>query len=564
MSQISIQQLYAQAARHQQAGDLRQAEILYRQILNHSPREARALHNLGLMAHQLGRSDLAVQWIGQAIEIQPTYGGWRDLGVVLRLTGQPHKAIEAFHRAIALKPGSASDYNNLGNAHKEAGQTQAATAAYQQAISIEPGSADAHANLGTVLVKLRRFDQGVQSLERAAALNPQSPVILTNFGNSLIESGDPDRAIEIFRRAIALAPNHADAYSGLGNALRLIGEIEQSEQTHRRSIVLNPQLPEPHFGLALVLLAQGKLAEGWEEYEWRWKCEAVRSPRRNFAQPMWDASPSHDRTLLIHAEQGFGDTLQFVRYLPIVRERVAKIILECQPTLVQLVESVSDGVTVIPQSSTLPPFDMHCPLLSLPKMFRTRLDSIPARVPYLAAAPSEIERWKRQVDHVGPGLKVGLVWAGNPLFSDDLFRSLKLEQLSPLATVEGVRYFSLQKGAAAEQLKSPPPGLELINWTEQLHTFSDTAALIANLDLIITSDTSVAHLAAALNRPTWLMLSHSPDWRWMLTGENCPWYPSVRLFRQTRRADWADVIRRVAMALQAVAKRLDGSPADRS
>ena len=488
MSLLTIPQAFELALQHQQAGRLQQAELLYRQILAEQPAHEGAILYTGVMAHQQGRNDVALDLIRKAIALNPDVPeAYNSLGVVLLAQRRFHEAIVAFRQALLLRAGYPNAQYNLGQALNGARQFEEAIIAYRQAILLDPGFANTHNNLG--------------------------------------------------------------------NALMELGQIHAAIAAYEQAVALEPTLPEAHYNLALALLARGDFNGGWDEHEWRWKCKNFSSPQRNFAQPLWDGSPFDDRTLLLHCEQGFGDAIQFIRYLPLVARRGGKIIIECQPELEGLLGALSSIVSrdcqIISCGQSLPSFDLHCPLLSLPRVFNTTLENIPAEVPYLFPDPKLIDFWRERLLRFGSDLKIGLAWAGSPTHKTDQSRSISLGRLGALAEVRGARFFSLQKGLAAAQGKFPPPGLELIDWTDEFNNFND-AALMANLNLIITVDTSVAHLAAALARPTWVLLSFVPDWRWLLDREDSPWYPTMRLFRQRSRGDWDGVIRRVVEAVAAL------------
>jgi len=528
MAQLTIQQAFDLASKHHQSGRLQQAQQLYQQILARQPDHAGAMHHLGVLAHQQEQNDLAAELIRKAIALNPNVPqAHNSLGTALQAIGQTDEAIASYTHALALKPKFPSALFNLGAAQQSKGQLDESIAAYRAAIATQPDYVQAHSNLGIALK----------------------------------EKGELDQAITAFRSAIAVDPNYADAHYNLGLALRAQGNLTDAIDSFRQAIALQPNSPLAHLNLGMSLLARQDFQQGWEEYEWRWKCRP--SPQRTFDQPKWDGSSLNNRTLLIHAEQGFGDTIQFIRYLPLVAQRMdargGRIVIECQPELEQLLATIAQKIPqaisgrwhIISRCQPLPPFDLHCPLLSLPWAFKTTLDSIPAEVPYLFPDPNRIQRFRQGLIPSGSNLKIGLAWAGSPTHKHDRTRSVSLDQLAPLAAVPGAKFYSLQKGPAAAQAKSPPPGLNLIDWTDEFSNFND-AALIANLDLIITVDTSIAHLAGALGRPTWVLLSFAPDWRWLLDREDSPWYPSMRLFRQPSLGDWESVVGRVAEALTGV------------
>jgi tetratricopeptide (TPR) repeat protein len=512
---MTLQQQLQSALSHHQAGRLAEAEKVYRQILAQQPDHAEALHLLGVLARQSGHSDAAVKLIRQAIR---------------------------------LKPDHAAAHGNLGNALKDLGQLDEAVVCYRQAIRLMPDHADAHCNLGNALKDLGQLDEAIASYRHAIRLKPDFAEAQSNLGSALTGMGRFGEAVVACRQAARLKPDLPEAHNNLGNALQGKGQFEEAIAALRQAIVLNPKLPEAHNNLAFALLARGDFEQGWEEYEWRWKCKDL-PPARNFAQPQWDGCPLEGRTLLLHTEQGLGDAIQFIRYVPLVAQRGGITIIECQAELQRLFQTVAGRCEVVARSQPLPAFDLHCPLLSLPGVFGTNLANIPNIVPYLSPDPALVDAWNRTLGSPDGQLRVGLAWAGSPRFKADRTRSLNLQQLALFVAVRGVKFYSLQKGPAGEQAKNPPPGLELVDLGPQLNDFADTAAVMSLMDLIITTDTSVPHLAGALARPVWVMLQLVPDFRWLLEREDSPWYPSMRLFRQPCGGDWDSVITRVVETL---------------
>ncbi len=416
---------------------------------------------------------------------------------------------------------------------------------------MSPFSPQAFNNRGIALRDLGQLDEAIACLREAITLDPNAPEPHNNLGLALQGKGQLDEAIVAFRRAIALNPNLAEVHNNLGIALADKGQLDGAIAAHRQAIALKPNLAKAHYNLGIALLTRGDLQLGWEEYEWRWKCEGVPLLLRNYSQPQWDGGPLEGRTILLHAEQGIGDAIKFVRYVPLVAQRGGRIIIVCFAELERLFRAMHGGwqVLVPAPGQPLPAFDLHAPLLSLPRVLATTLSNIPRVVPYLQADAEEVKKWQRRLAGYPPSLNVGLVWAGRPTQRNDRNRSVKLARLAPLGRVAGVRFFSLQKGEAAAEAKAPPPGMELVDWTQELKDFADTAALIANLDLVISVDTAVAHLTGAMGKPIWTLLSFVPGWHWLLEREDSPWYPSMRLFRQPSRGDWDTVIMRLAEAL---------------
>jgi tetratricopeptide (TPR) repeat protein len=548
MAQTTIQQAFVLAVQHHQAGRWREAEQLYRQVLAQYPQHAGAMLFLGVIAHQVGRIDVAVGLIRQAIALNPNNAeAHNNLGVALKDKGQLDDAIAAYRQAIALRPNYPEAYNNLGNALTDKGQLDEAIAAYRQAIALNPNLPEAHNNLGNALRTKGQLDEAIAACRQAIALRPNYLEAHSNLGNVLTDQGHLDDAIAAYRQTIALDPNFPDAHSNLGSALKDKGQFDEAIAAFRQAIALNPRLPEAHHNLSLALLARGDFQQGWDEYEWRWKCK---NPlRRDFAQPQWDGCPLDGRAILLQAEQGFGDAIQFIRYLPLVEQRGGRIIIECQVELQRLFRIMAGRWHIVALGQPLPVFDLHCPLLSLSRISRANLANIPNTVPYLYADADDTGSWQQRLGGHCPLVKVGLAWAGSPTHRNDRNRSIKLEMLAPLGQVPGMRFFSLQKGAAAAEAKTPPPGMDLVDWTMELKDFADTAALIANLDLVIAVDTAVIHLAGAMGKPVWTLLPFVPDWRWLLQRPDSPWYPTMHLFRQPRIGDWDSVITSVVEAL---------------
>ena len=517
MATVTIEQAFQTALGHHRAGRLAEAEAVYRQILAVQPHHADALHLLGVIAQQVGHPDAAIELIAKAIAAVPDYSdAHNSLGNALKDKGRLDEAVAAYYRAIALRPDYAEAYYNLGGALHCHGRLEEAVAAYRQAIIVRPDYPEAYYNLGGVMQ----------------------------------EMGLADAAVAAYRHAIAIRPGYVEAHGNLGNALKSAGRVDEAIAAYEQAVAVSPGFGEAHYNLALALLLGGVFGRGWEEYEWRWKVRYFAPAWRNFAQPQWDGAPLEGRAILLHAEQGFGDTMQFIRYLPMVRECGGKIILECQPELQRILQGMLPGLAVISKGQPLPAFEVHCPLMSLPRIFATDLTNIPHDVPYLSANLAGAEAWRERLACAASGLKVGIVWAGHRGHTNDRNRSLSLAALAPLAGVFGVRFFSLQKGDAASESHHPPPGMELTDVGQDLNDFADTAALIANLDLVIAVDTAVVHLAGAMGRPVWTLLPFVPDWRWLLGREDSPWYPTMRLFRQPEAGDWESVIRRVAEELR--------------
>jgi Tfp pilus assembly protein PilF len=424
--------------------------------------------------------------------------------------GNAAAALERFRAAQRIDPSNATLHLYSGAAQHELGRYEEAVASYRHAIDIAPHMGEAHNNMGNALMVLGRFSDAADSFSRAVPLLASSPVPLT----------------------------------ARATALQALGMVPEAEVHCRTALVIDPDFAASHWNLALNLLLQGRYAEGWPEYEWRWRKPNFTSPCRHTEVPLWDGSPLHGQTIVLHAEQGFGDTIQFVRYAPLVAERGGTVIVECHPQLVELLRSVKGIHDVVPFGAPLPPFNCQAPLLSLPRIFGTTLLNIPSTTPYVSVTAEQRHKWSSLMACHPKSLRAGLVWAGKSY--PDPNRSCRLVELAPLATAQNITFFSLQLGAGSEQASSPPPGMSLIDLTDQIRDFEDTAALIDQLDLVISIDTAVAHLAGALGKPAFIMLPFAPDWRWLIDRCDSPWYPSMRLFRQEITGEWYPVISRIA------------------
>jgi Flp pilus assembly protein TadD len=542
-------------------GQLNEAIGAYRRAVTLRPRYPEAYSNLGTALTAKGQFDEAIAACRQAIALRSNFPkAYNNLGNALKEDGRLDEAIAAFRHAIHLEGRFPEAHNNLGAALREKGEREEAIAVCRKAIALQPNFATAHYNLGNALKDKGQLDEAIGSYRQAIAHQPSLAEAHSNLGVALKDSGELDDAIAACRQAVALQPAVPKGHSNLGVVLKDKGQLDDAIAAFRQAIALNPNYADAHNNLALTLLLLGDFPSGWASHEWRWKCDSFTSPRHHFVQPQWDGSGRIDRTILLHAEQGFGDTIQFIRYVPWVAERCGKVIVRCQPELLQLLHSTPGVAQWLTPGEPLPPFDFHCPLLSLPLAFGTRMQTIPSSTAYLQAETQEIERWRKRFPDSCPDSKLGLAWAGQSAHTNDRNRSVPLSLLVPLSHVPGLNFYSLQKGDRAMQAQNPPGGMKLVDWTQELRDFSDTAALIANLDLVITVDTAVAHLAGAMGKPVWLLLPFVPDWRWMMDREDSPWYPTMRLFRQKAIGQWEEVVERVSEALRSfVPRALDAS-----
>ncbi len=577
--------IFHQRGKHAQA--VRQIDL----ALKRSPQNSFALNNRGIALGELKRFDEALASFDRAIAARPDYAdAHSNRGNVLKALKRFEEALASFDRALALRPDFAEAHSNRGDvlntmkrygaaldacdravvlrpefaeAHCNRGNAlqgrkrfDEAVAACDRALTLQPDFATAHCNRGNALHELGRFDEALAACERAVALRPDFAAAHCNRGNALQELQLFDDAVAAYDRALALQPDFADAHYNRGNALQALKRSEQALAGFERAIALRPDFADAHFNEALCRLVTGDLARGWEKYEWRWQTTQIGDAKRFFDRPLWrGAQDIAGKTMLLHAEQGMGDTIQFCRYVPLVAERGARVILEVPAPLHALMRSLGGGARIVAMGETLPDFDLHCPLLSLPLAFGTALDTIPSRMPYLYADGGKARAWR---DRFGKHdrLRVGLVWAGNPrkelpgAHRIDRRRSMAFDRLAPLFAIADCEFYSLQKGdEAAAQLRTSAWRERVVDWTDELHDFSDTAALIENLDLVIAVDTSVAHLAGALGKPFWLLNRDDTCWRWLRDRDDSPWYPTARQFRQDLSRDWDNVIARVQAAL---------------
>ncbi|MGB3496175.1 MAG: tetratricopeptide repeat protein [Elainellaceae cyanobacterium] len=595
-------------ALHQQ-NRLEEAGQWYQRILDHQPDFAPACNNLAVVLRRLGRDADAQVVLERAIALNPNAPeAYNNLGNLLMRQGKRHEAQTAYEKAVTLAPDSLDVRLNWANALRDSGQLREAIAQYQEMLQRDPTFVDVYNNLGNLLQNIQKYEQAIACYQ-AGLQHRSTPSLLNNLAAAYQSLGRNEEAIAHYQQAIALRPNYADAYYNLGNALRAMDQHQEAIAAYGKAIDLNPQASENYNNLGLVLhdvrhmpqalvcferaialrsdypdailnrglsrLIMGELEQGFADYEQRWRVKGRDfKPPREFDVPLWNGDELPESTILLHAEQGLGDTLQFVRYVSLASERVGQVVLECQPPLVKLLRSVPGVDAVIAKGDRLPKFEAHAPLMSLPHLLDTTLTTIPATVPYVNPVGSRPDKVSQEleksedvvssnglqslIEQGGDRLKVGIVWAGSPTHLNDRHRSCSIEWFKPLGEIPGVQLYSLQKGDREADLQ-PDQNTDhetshetspILNLAPELHDFTDTAGAIARLDLVITVDTSVAHLAGALGKPVWVLLGFASDWRWLLEREDSPWYPTARLFRQTQLDNWADVFAQVKAALQ--------------
>jgi tetratricopeptide (TPR) repeat protein len=528
----------------------------YERALALKPDHADAYINRGIALFELGRYAQALASYDEALMLTPDDAPTHsNRGNALSKLARLDEAFASHERAIALKPDYAEAYSNRGTLLMQLEQPQAALASYERAIALRPKSAQAYFHRGIAHSALKQWDQAVASYDQAIALEPDYSDALANRGGALMQLGLIEAALANFERLIALHPGDAEGHYTRGVALFALERIDDALASFEQAIALEPDLAKARSNVGLLRLLKGDFALGWEKFESRWTNKDLISTKRDLTQPLWlgDADLS-GKTILLHSEQGLGDAIQFCRYVPMIATKGAKVILEVSPWLTDLMKTLGGDPEVVGLGGPLPDFELHCPLLSLPLAFKTRMETIPGEVPYLSAHPSYVAKWKARIQP-STGPHIGLVWAGNPKHANDHHRSIGLQSMLPLFSSSGAQFFSLQKNLRegdAEILQNNPKIFQLGN---DLETFADTAAIVSILDLVISVDTSVAHLAGALGKPVWILLPFVPDWRWLLEREDSPWYPTARLFRRSRRGDWSEVIEKVAHALSGLSFR---------
>jgi len=525
----------------------------YERALALAPRSIDTLYNLGNICQELGQAERAATYFERALRLSPaSVELHNNLGIALQALGRLDEAITCSRKALALRPDAPELLDNLAAALHQQGQSEAAQATYERALKLNPNRVESYIGLGAVLVDRGRAEEALHRYEQALSLAPDHPALHSNLGVALVELGRPLEAIAHYRRALAAQPDRAETHNNLGIALERLGQYPEALDCYGRALALGPDYAEAHFNRAHALLITGNLDEGWREYEWRF---AVARYVRDFDRPLWEGEPLAGKTILVHAEQGFGDTLQFVRYIPMIAAAGGRVVLEAPRALMHITRSVAGLSEVLASGDSLPEFDCHCPLLSLPRVLGTTIATIPNQVPYLAAEPERIGFWRERLPKAG--LRVGIVWQGNPQARMDKARSIPLCEFAAMAAVPGVYLVSLQKNDGLDQLGSLPADMRIDTLGPEFDAgpdaFRDTAAVMMSLDLVIACDTSVAHLAGALGRPVWVILANNPDWRWLVGRDDSPWYPTTRLFRQHQPGDWTGVMREAAAALAQLA-----------
>ncbi len=573
----------------QQAGDLDGAESLYRRALEARPDDADARYLLGFLHHQRGEEDQALSLILEAVAQRPEEALFlKGLGDVFRNTGHQDRARECyaravtldrlfvdplvalgelaasemnlkdavdwFRRAINVDSTSVQAYIGLGCAFRELNNLDGAERCLKIAVELKPTSPEAIAALGEIAMKRRQFSEAESLFRKSLDLRPLSPLIMNNLGSALKEQGRIAESIPWYLEAADRAPNEPSVAFNLGCAHGVLGETGEAIRWYNRATDLKPDYAEAHANKSLLLLTSGDFEHGWEEYEWRFKIKDDRQKidRRVFPAPLWDGSPFPGKTLLVRSEQGAGDMIQFSRYLPLAKALGGRVIFETGKKLCRLLQYVEGADQIVTISETpRTNFDFWIPLLSLPKYFTRSITDIPSSQSYLRAEPELVASTAELIDR--DSFTVGLCWQGNREYVGDGNRSMPFNDFAAVFAVPGVRFYSLQKGFGSEQLDESPHAASVEDIAARLDAgadrFVESAAVIMHLDLVISVDTAIAHLAGALGRPVWLLLSPNAEWRWFRNTEDSPWYPSMRLFRRRPSETWSALVERVSHQL---------------
>ncbi len=522
-------------------GRLEEAEKIYRDVLRSDPGNFDALHLLGLMAYQNGRHEQAVDLISRAISVNPNVPfAYTNRGNALKVLNRAGEALANYKRATQLDPSDADAHGNLGVVLEEMGRFAEALASYDKAIAVRPDFAEVYLKRGNTLKQLGRLDEAVTSFTAAIAYQPGFGELYNNLGTALYALRRYDEAASNFDAAIRLKPA-AETWYNRGLALKALTRFDEAITSFKRAVEIRPNYADAILNQCFVELLTANFPDGWKHFEWRVRRElAGNIPRLTSLQQ------AAGKTVLVHWEQGLGDTIQFCRYAGMLKEQGARVLFAPQPNLKMLLESFDGGIELVDDRNP-PAFDLHIPLLSLPGLFGTVLETIPARRSYLSADPARVAHWKEKIGT--GGFKVGICWKGSAVHVENVSRSFPAEFFQQMSGIAHVRLISLLKSE-----ETIPSGIEALEGLDTgTDAFADTAAVMMNLDLVITADTSIAHLAGALGVPTWVALRHVPDWRWLMERADSPWYPSMRLFRQESDADWKSVIRQMETALAALA-----------
>lgn len=533
-------------------GRLEEARTRYEFILECQGADAQATFMLGIIEYRLSRFRQALAWFDATIRIRPDFAeAHSNRGLALLAMDNVEAAISGFDKAVALNPRYAEAWHNRGIACHRHRRFDAADASFDKAIDIRPDFAPAYAGKGDTLLTIRQFGPAISCYDKVISIHSGIPEIWMNRGIALQELERFDDALNSYEQAIALAPDAPQPHYNRGKSFQELNKLQDAIDCYDRAIAIRPDYAEARLNKSFALLLDGNFNEGLELYEWRWKTATNAPLQRSFTRHPWlgNESPA-GKTLLIHAEQGFGDTIQFSRYAKCLADMGATVIMQVQPELAGVLRDLEGVSQLVSMSTPPPPFDLHCPMLSLPLACKTEIQTIPAAAKYISAPHDNLAKWRQRLGSHDGTLRIGLAWSGNPLPINGRKRTIPLAQL--LGRLPGgLRYFSLQKELWPSDLPAMETcGSNITHFGDELEDFGDTAALCELMDLVVSIDTGIAHLSAALGKATWVLLPFSPDWRWLLGRDDSPWYPMATLFRQTSRGNWNDVLEVVATRLE--------------
>lgn len=552
---FDINQSLHEAMALQRQGKLRDAEKIFTRVLKAAPDHFDALNLLGTVKAQLGRMGEAYRLLSAAIKINPRIAGaWANLGQVLLALKRHDEAVECFDKARTLAPDDVAVLYQHANALLSAGRTEEALAEFRHVLMRTPQHAEARLNCGIALAALGHHQDAVADFDAALTAMPGHPGVHYNRGLALYALGRYAAALDAHDRALASAPEHAGAWLHRGRALAALKRVDEAVKSYAKARSAGKDHPDIQFSEALALLTLGDYRTGFEKYEARWRRSGMPPPQSRKGTLWLGDYPLSRKTVLLHAEQGLGDTIQFARYVPLLAATGANIVLEVQSELTALMSRLDGSAKIIASGEAPPPFDVHCPLGSLPLALRTEPDSVPAPIPYLSADDTSLAKWAARIGALARP-RIAIAWSGNPSHYNDCNRSLAFARLAPLflhrgdQASGGARFISIQREVRSEDASALAAETRVLHVGGDLENFTDTAAVIALSDLVIAADTAVAHLAGAMGRPLWVLIPFAPDWRWTLNGEASPWYPTARLFRQTAIGDWDGVIARIAAEL---------------
>ena len=532
------------------AGRLREAEKIYARIVKAAPDYFDALHLLGSLKAQAGQMGEALRLITAALKINPrATDALINLANVMHALKRDADALDCLDKALAIKPGDLQALQNRGAALLTLNRPQDALANFEQVLQREPRNGEALLNRGVAKAALGQQAEALSDFNTALAAMPGHPNVLYNRGSALSEVGRYAEAVADFDRALAAVPAHARAWNNRGRALQQLNRHAEAVKSFDKAIGLQKNDADAQSNRALSLLTLGDLTEGFKQYEWRWKRSGMTDTRRGYNRPLWLGEfPLGRKTILLHAEQGLGDTIQFARYAPLLARAGATVVLEVQPELKALLVQIDGVASCHARGEPLPSYDVHCPLGSLPLVFKTDSANIPADIPYVQADTARVDKW-RPTFQAMPGKRVALAWAGQANHANDRNRSVDLKLLAPLLELDGLSFVSIQRDLRGNDAALLAQHANVTHVGGQLADMADTAAVMTLVDLVIAVDTSVVHLAGAMGRAAWVMLPFAPDWRWGLTGERSAWYPQTRLFRQPALGDWPSAIAQMRGAL---------------